>query len=338
MASNQPPAYFRYLKARLQPFKRLSFWASVAGLLLVFVLAWEYWQNPQRFSAIRSQLTDLNDPTVEPTLSSDELAARLADIDSSSVLLEEFDSANAIPLATLSNPQDQEQGSSGSAVSPFTPQQAVGNSNLGSNSIPLPGAGAAQPKPISTNPFALAAQELLDAGPLPGNSLLTKSRNYETGSPATLGGASIDPTLGFNGLNSNTNRSAAPSSALQSALDRFSTSNPSVTAPEVQRPISVQSQTLPAPTYSGTPYPSVTNPGQPTYSPLTVPGAAGNNTYPITPPPLPNSYTPSAPAPVQPLGQPSSVATPGYNSTLVNPGFQPSQLSRPNFVTPNPSP
>ena len=94
---NQVPAYLRYLKARLQPLRQPRFWLSVMGFGLIVLFVWEYWKNPNWLSVldedpIREQFENSTDET---TLSAEELAANMADIDSSAVLIEEFDKQNA---------------------------------------------------------------------------------------------------------------------------------------------------------------------------------------------------------------------------------------------------
>ncbi len=371
---HQVPAYLRYLKARLEPFRRPTFWLSTIGLLLVLLVAWEYWDDPNWLSTIwGNQVSGSDNQDTTPELSSKELAARLADIDSSSVLLKEFDPTTALPLAPIPNQESQNSNSQGLR------QQGQANSRQEQKNSTQ--TGTSQPTVNSSNPFATSVQEFLNIGSVSGGSLIPNPQTANRESSSSRAGATADPTLGFNSLNSlNTNQGTAAVSPLQDALNRVAAATPSPAANQTQTPANAQSQALPAsnaqgyqgqlsypPTTSTVTVPGATGynaAGQLTYPSMTVPGAAGYNTYPITPTAPQNSYTyltPSQPltgipatvpmAPVapgipgnygsypnQPPGQPYGVSNPGFNSIQGNPGLQPSQLSQPTYTTPRPIP
>jgi len=351
---NQTPAYLRYLKARLKPFGRPAFWASAMGLLLMLFFAWEYWNNPGEFSFKGAKkIAALTNQSDEPKLSSDELAAISADIDSSSVLLSEVDTSNVLPLATLPNQASQDQNSEG-LFSQILRQQAEAKSKQEQKSPAQ--TGTTQQRQPSTNPFATSAQELLNTGLFSGSYLATNSNSTNRQSSSSATGATADSALGFNSVNGNgnTNRGAVPLNPLENALNRVTPANNPTTATGIQSSANVQNQALPAPSYQG----------QTTYPPATVPGATGYNTSPTTPPAPQNSYTYLAPAqpgmsvpgtvsgaPVptgmpstvgqystQPYGQSNGVSNPGFNSPQGNLGVQPSQLNQPNYTTPRPIP
>ena len=100
---NQVPAHLRYLKARVQPFTQPIFLLSTVVLGSVILAGWQYLQNPNLFSVFQpKEPNQFEEPKPKPTLSADELAAIGVDIDSSRVLIEEFDRADALSSTTVS--------------------------------------------------------------------------------------------------------------------------------------------------------------------------------------------------------------------------------------------
>ncbi|MEQ8959850.1 MAG: hypothetical protein RLP02_18310 [Coleofasciculus sp. C2-GNP5-27] len=120
------PAYLRYLKARLQPLRQPQFGLAVMVFGLIVLFVWEYWQNPDWLSfleedPIREQFENSTDET---TLSAEELAANMADIDSSAVLIEEFDQQNALAVANL---PDSKSGDKKNSLTASTPKSNASN-------------------------------------------------------------------------------------------------------------------------------------------------------------------------------------------------------------------
>lgn len=361
---NQSPAYLRYLKARLKPFGRPAFWTSAIALLLVLLFAWEYWNNPEWLNSLGDGLVaDSDNQTTDPQLSSQELAAIGADIDSSSVLLKELDRKTPLSLAPLSNQKPQTPTNVEDLLAQLNPQPANADSKLGGKTPPLIGTPTAtpQPRPSESNPFAVSAQSLLDNGPLGGSSWSNKPGDSRKPF-SSVTGFSDDPISNFKSLNSvNTNSGVASVNSLSNSWNRGAVNTP-ITANPVQPatdsippPTNPQPQALSAPLYQGTV----------NYSPTTVPGGTAYNTSAIAPTVPLNSYTATTPsfsptqpvtgmpstvpvAPVAPVtssiygqyptqssSQSSGITNPGLNSTQANPaGLPPSQLSRSNFTTP----
>ncbi|MBW4543846.1 MAG: hypothetical protein KME25_05280 [Symplocastrum torsivum CPER-KK1] len=339
---NHHPAYLRYLKARLKPFKRPAFWASASGLLLVLLFTWEYWKNPESFSILGgASVTGSNTPDVKPTLPAEELAAITTDIDNSSVFLEEFNRTKALSLTTASN-QKPQSSNTGGLFTQTLPQTEVTDSNPASNSQTL--SLKPQQTANTTNPFAKSAQGLLNPSSV-SESVLFTNRN-PTNQPSSSTGTTADSPLGFN-----TSPGTVSVSPLQSALDRVAATNALRATNETQTPTNIQRQASPTTTYQG----------QTTYPATTVPGTTGYSVAPTTPPnsftylvpPQPTTNVPGAipTTPVvpttagsygqystQPPIQVNGMTNPGFNSTLTSPGSQPSQLSQPTFTTPNPVP
>lgn len=308
-------------------------------------------------------MADSDNQTTEPQLSSQELAAIGADIDSSSVLLNELDRKTPLSLAPLSNQKPQTPATVEDMLAQLNPQPANAGSKLGRKHSPLIGTPIATPqsRPSDSNPFAVSAQSLLDNGPLGGSSL--SNQPEDSRKPfSSVAGFSDNPISTIKSLNStNTNDGVASVNSLSNSWNRGTVNSPVTANPvqpstgSIQSPTNPQPQPLSAPIYQG----SVT------YSPTTVPGTTGYNTSPIAPTVPPNSYTSTTPSlsptqpmtgmpltvpvapvapvtsssygqyPIQPSSQSSGVTNPGLNSTQTNPaGLQPSQLSRPNFTTP----
>lgn len=365
---NQPPAYLRYLKARLKPFTRPAFWTSAIALLLVLLFAWEYWNNPEWLASLGDRpVADSDNQTADPQLSSQELAAIGADIDSSSVLLKELDRKTPLSLPSLSHQKPQTPTNVPTNVedllAQLNPQPANADSQLGGKTPPLIGTPTAtpQPRPSDSNPFAVSAQSLLDNGPLGGSSLSNKAGDSRKPF-SSVTGFSDDTISNFKSLNSvNANGGVASANSLSNSWNRDTVSTPVTTNPvqpatdSIPPPTNPQPQALSAPLYQGTV----------TYSPTTVPGGTGYNTSAIAPTVPANSYTATTPSfsPTQPVtgmpstvpvtpvapvtssiygqyptqssSQSSGVTNPGLNSAQANPpGLPPSQLSRPNFTTP----
>lgn len=338
---NHHPAYLRYLKARLKPFKRPAFWASASGLLLVLLFTWEYWKNPELFSVLGgASVTGSNTPEVKPTLPAEELAAITTDIDNSSVFLEEFNRTNALPLTTASNQKSQTSTTEG-LFAQTLPQPELTDSNPASNSQTL--SLKSQQTANTTNPFAKSAQGFLNPRSVSETVLFTNRNPANQQSSSSTTGTTADSSLGLN-----TSQGTVSVSPLQSALDRVAATNALRATNETQTPTNIQRQTSPTTTYQG----------QTTYPATTVPGTTGYSVAPTTPPnsftylvpPQPTTNVPGAipTTPVvpttagsygqystQPPSQVNGMTNPGFNSTLTSPGSQPSQLNQPTFTTPN---
>lgn len=358
----QVPAYLRYFKARLKPFRRPAFWLSSTALSLVLFLTWQYWNHPEWFNAQNNnQLNNSDDLDASPALSSQELAARFADIDSSSVLLDLFDPTSVTSVGNLPDEDSQKSDKSQKPLSLLTAQKPVVDSrqNLTPNSTSSAASGAAVQKPNSINNFAASVQELLNLGPLPGGNRLASNQTT-----ASTTGTNPDPILGLNLLNTvNVNGvSGVSGRSLSDSTNSSTATNSPSTAGFMQSPVKLQAQNLPTSTYQSqinyAPIPvsgisTYNGAGQINYSPA-APGmstynAAGQINYPPVTAPA-NSYNYSVPSqpvtrvPVVPsnvgqysnpsFGQTNSVPNAGYNPVPAPPGIEPSKLNEPQFSTP----
>lgn len=91
MSKNYPPAYLRYLRARLRNLTRPGFWGTALVLSVIGLIFTEYWTNPN-FLNISKQ----NEPVTEKSINSglsDEDKAIAADIDNLPVLFYDYKQA-----------------------------------------------------------------------------------------------------------------------------------------------------------------------------------------------------------------------------------------------------
>ncbi|WP_424102480.1 hypothetical protein [Moorena producens] len=305
---NQPPAYLRYWKAQLQPLGRPAFWGAAVLLSLMLWFLREYWNRPELLRAIGiNQVAEIDTPSVEPTLSSedDELAARLADIDNSALLLAELETLSAIsvpPQQTKKGKKSKTKNSEGLFTQVI--QQTKANSQAKSplltpNVQPQQSSKARHPFVTSTN---------FNVPPVPGSGLLTNpnSVNQRSLSSSTLN--QTNSVFGLGSLNSlYTNPAELPVSPLQEALNRLNAAKFATTNSKPQLPANIlpsnisygnrgvleqqNSRTQDIKARGGIPLrptgnqalPTPSYPGQITYPGVTTPGVTGNRTFSTTP-------------------------------------------------------
>jgi hypothetical protein len=359
-SQKQSPAFFRYLKARLQPLGRPAFWVSAVGMSLVFLVIAKYWNDPEWFSRFGGDgATSPEGAAANSNLSPEELAA-LANIDSSSILLERFDPATALPTVPL---PEADSGQSKDSDESGGPEGLLSQFSLGKpKSNAIPASNPSNTGQEDSNPFATSIQELLTAGSRFGSGLSTNATpNALATSPLAPGGVQ-NSTSGTSALNSpNANRSTSGGSSSANADTRAS--NPSSSGSEGQSPTNARRQTSPTLTSQGqfpSSYPSnnfsggsaYNAAGQPNYPAYPAPGTTGygappttttpQNSYQYLVPPVPTTGVP-APVPVTPGNfgqtptQPSGQAG-GFNNPNVNPPVGTSQIQPSQLSQPSPSP
>lgn len=261
---NQLPAHLRYLKARVQPLTQPVFLLSTVVLGSLIVAGWQYLRNPNLFSVFQPKPSSpFEELKPKPTLSADELAAIGVDIDSSNILIKEFDPANALSSNTVLD-NDFGQSKSGKSATDLT------TGLLGQNSPPTstqtnPNITSPQ-KQNTINPFAKSVQDSLNFNPLSGVNSASQN-NSGTDSSGEASGSNEPFNLNPNSLNSIKNRTVKPTSALQEAMNRTAAEKSASTQESDNLPTNVQSQNLPN-------YP---NSGVTTVSPATGTGATGYN-------------------------------------------------------------
>lgn len=255
-SSNQTPAYLRYLTARLQPLGKPGFWLSSVGLMLLLIVAWDAWKDPERFSSLVSRLVvKIKESSSPLNLSSDELAARLVDIDNSSVLMEEFGTPTGSPIEDLTN-QNSKITSSDVSLTQFKLdlKNLQPNKSEEKSTSPIYTPDSQQNKNTSSNPFAVSREPSLSSNttsPLLGASTLTNSNLTSSNSSSSRVGinSGLNP-LNFNSFtntSSNQEEKEAPESPLVKALEKVNASNSSASTDQTTTNNSPQAnQEIPA--------------------------------------------------------------------------------------------
>lgn len=353
----QIPASLRYyFRARLRPFTRPAFWASLSVLSLIGLFVWEAWQHPEWLFKNPENETPIADTTL-----SNEDSAVAADIDSLPVLMQELDEADLSVAALKLNQQPQTQ----TLFDDFLNKQAAEAANTSNNAQQATQPPAA-PLPVY-DPLGIETQAPSNPG-------------YVYGSGSPIGNQTPAQTSGVGGNNFAGSTVQTPTakqvSPLQAALDRLDNNSPAASA-QTQTQINTPGTNTnslgqptqptaplpgqvvqPASAYSGTGNYS-NMPGQVVQPGSPYPGYPGSGVVPATSNPV-NSYTylnQTAPVPgvppvqqiapqVAPITQ-GNYAVPVYqNPVPVNPvpnnfgatQVQPSQLQPSPFSVPRPIP
>jgi|GEM_PF-3474304 len=336
-SSRKPPAYLRYLKARLKPLAKPGFWLSSVGLLLVLAATGYYWQHPELLDALlNNQATDSDELTDEPTLSSEELAAIIADIDSSSVLLAEFDNTRA--LTTITQPsQKSEKKKSEGLFSQFISQPLKVDSK---QKLTLPILGSKLPKQENnSNPFIKSTQELSNSGFVSGTNSLSNAsagslQKNSQDSALFTSGTITNPIWNVNSPNGNAlkpnqteasvNPSQIPSTESSTAANEAQSSD--------QQQEQVSSQTSYPFSYSG----ETSSSPVPVKSPTNFPRSRPKPTISIDSNPY-NSSVPSTSIPKVPTALPVTPVTPtapgNYRQYSPQPSVQRNIVPEPKSTT-----
>ncbi|MBW4560457.1 MAG: hypothetical protein KME32_04720 [Mojavia pulchra JT2-VF2] len=154
-----PPAYLRYLKARLWNLGRPGFWGTAIFLSVFGLGIWQYWSNPKIFT--HKQNHEVASPNVAESSLSVEDRAIAADIDNLPILIKEFEQAAL--AASLSIPEENSQANKSQSLfqDVLSKQQSSGNdtkSNLGLGIVNTTST------PKENNLFVLQANNLLQMG------------------------------------------------------------------------------------------------------------------------------------------------------------------------------
>ncbi len=165
-----PPAYLRYLKARLWNLGRPSFWVTAIVLSAVGLVTWEFISNPDVFT--RKQNQETASPTVAESSLSTEDRAAVADIDNLPILIKDFEQAAL--AAGLSIPEENTKANNSQSLFDEVISQQSSATNIAKSN---PGLGTVNTTPKPSNPFIVQADNLLQMrSPYSNNPLLsTKS-------------------------------------------------------------------------------------------------------------------------------------------------------------------
>ncbi|MBN3927264.1 MAG: hypothetical protein HWQ37_30120, partial [Nostoc sp. NMS4] len=208
-----PPAYLRYLKARLWNLGRPGFWVTAILLSVVGLGTWEYWSNPDIF-AYKQKKPVVLQQSADSSLS-EENKAIAADIDNLPVLFNDFEEASL--SSTANAPEQKTEAKKGKSLldDVINKQKSANNTKLNS------GLGVnGDTSPAAKNPFVQQTDNLLRTETVDSSNQFLGFKTLNTPSEAT-GGDQASSNLGIGFANQTNNNQNSPSiSPLQAALNQ----------------------------------------------------------------------------------------------------------------------
>lgn len=216
-----PPAYLRYLRARLWNLGRPAFWGTAIFLSVLGLGIREYWANPDFLTFLQNNKQAATQKPPDSSLS-DEDRAIAADIDNLPVLINDAQQSKLL-IAPSTRKEKSQENESKNLLDDLISKQQEAAKNAKSNPV---GIRDNVPAAKVTNPFVAQAESLLQAGTANSGSQLfgVKSSNTSSVQPGIAGSFS---NLGIGSPNQiNNNQNPAPISALQTAINE-STQKPS---------------------------------------------------------------------------------------------------------------
>ncbi|MBE9037949.1 hypothetical protein [aff. Roholtiella sp. LEGE 12411] len=213
--THYPPAYLRYLKARLWNLGRPGFWGTAIFLSVVGLGTWEYWSNPDVLTRKLNKQVASQKPA-DSSLSAEERAIA-ADIDNLPVLFNDFKQGTVLVTANTHKGNTEAKKGKGLLDDVINKQKSDASDVKSNPSLGIVSSPAIQ---NVTNPFVLQAENLLR--PKASNSknqfLEVKSLTAASEQTAALKSSS---NLGI-GLTNQTNKEQNPVfiSPLQAALNQ----------------------------------------------------------------------------------------------------------------------
>ncbi|MEA5552409.1 hypothetical protein VB713_15815 [Anabaena cylindrica UHCC 0172] len=218
-ARNYPPAYLRYLKARLSNFLRPSFWGTGIFLIVVSLLIREYWINPAIFTEKPNKDAVVSENVEEASLSNEDKAIT-ADIDNMPSLLSDFDKENLSAIITTSPENTQVENKETFLNQAINKQNADANSAKSNLSLGI----VNQVSSVSVkNPFVLQAEKLLQPVQTNNSNQFSGINNLAVPSPTELTAVS---NLSFELNNQTTNnQTLVLINPLAAAINKSSNTN-----------------------------------------------------------------------------------------------------------------
>ncbi|MBD2163974.1 hypothetical protein H6G04_06095 [Calothrix membranacea FACHB-236] len=217
---NYPPAYLRYLKARLRNLSRPSFWGTAIFLAVFGIGMWQYLSNPDVFA--RKSQPEVASPKVADSSFTAEDRAVVADIDNFPVLIKDYE--QAILAATLTNPPEKSsaQNSPGLFEDVINKQPSTANESKSNLGLPIVNDTSA---PQANNPFVVQTENLLQMKSGYGGSHLLGAKSLTTPLEQTAN-ATTPLNQGVELANqSNKIQNPATISPLQTAINQSPTQN-----------------------------------------------------------------------------------------------------------------
>ncbi|MCL6749888.1 hypothetical protein KBT16_02385 [Nostoc sp. CCCryo 231-06] len=207
-----PPAYLRYLRARLWYLGRPGFWGTAIFLSLVGLVTWEYWSNPDIF--VYKQKSQVAPQEPADSSLSEENRAIAADIDNLPVLFNDFEQAT-LPV-TPNNPKENTEAKNSKNLleDVINKQKSTTDTKLN------PGLGVnGDNSPSLKNPFVVQTENLLRAGTIDNNNQFLGLKTLTTASEPTEKETSSSLGIGFTNQ-TNKNQNSVSISPLQGALNQ----------------------------------------------------------------------------------------------------------------------
>ncbi|MDP5337720.1 MAG: hypothetical protein NWQ28_03990 [Nodularia sp. (in: cyanobacteria)] len=199
-----PPAYLRYLKARLLNLAKPSFWVTAIFLSVIGLVIREYWSNPNiltynqnaEFTAVQSDNSDI----------STEDRAIVADIDNFPALFEDLQQAN-LPITVTIPPKLSPANNQENSLKQVNKQQSA---NSAASSSGISTFNITSPDPVK-NPFVSEAENLLQSGTFNiGNQVLGISSLTASSQPTATGISGIGVNQTDNSQNTDAMRFSQP--------------------------------------------------------------------------------------------------------------------------------
>ncbi|MEA5603636.1 hypothetical protein [Nostoc sp. UHCC 0252] len=237
-----PPAYLRYLKARLLNLGRPSFWGTAIFLSVVGLVTWEYWSNPDIF--VYKQKNQVASQTPADSSLSEENRAIAADIDNLPVLFNDFEQASL--SLTANTPNEKAKDTEGKSFL----EDAINKQKSASDAKSNPALGVnVNTSPILKNPFVVQTENLLRTGAVDNNNQFLGFKTLNAPSEST-GEEQTSSSLGTGFTNqTNKNQNSVSINPLQAALNqstnqKLSNFNGSATVPNALGQVSDSGTTL----------------------------------------------------------------------------------------------
>ncbi|MFN6528983.1 hypothetical protein [Nostoc sp. ChiSLP03a] len=208
-----PPAYLRYLKARLWNLGRPGFWGTAIFLSVVGLATWEYWSNPDIFVYKQKKPVVLQ-KSADSSLS-EENKAIAADIDNLPALFNDFEQGTVSSTANAPEQQAEAKKSKGLLDDVINKQKSANNTKLN------PGLGVnGDTSPAAKNPFVQQTDNLLRTGTVDSSNPFLGLKTFNTASEPT-GGDQTSSSLGVGFTNqANKNQNSLSIDPLQAALNQ----------------------------------------------------------------------------------------------------------------------
>ncbi|WP_448274499.1 hypothetical protein [Nostoc sp. DSM 114160] len=207
-----PPAYLRYLKARLWNLGRPGFWGTAIFLSVVGLATWEYWSNPDIFVYKQKKPVVLQ-KSADSSLS-EENKAIAADIDNLPALFNDFEQGTS---STANAPEQQTEAKKSKGLLDDVVNKQKSANNTKSN----PSLGVnSDTSPVVKNPFVQQTDNLLRTGTVDSNNPFLGLKTLNTASEPT-GGDQTSSSLGVGFTNqANKNQNSLSINPLQAALNQ----------------------------------------------------------------------------------------------------------------------